>query len=188
MKKLIEKEILKIKSSADEQIIAQFLKQLNSGSGPTKQQNPQNHFCAFCIPIDIQNKTILLGHHIKADSWIPPGGHIDQGEGPLDTVRREFAEELQHNLISEPIELYTASIIQIDNPKQTCKTHYDLWYLVYIDEQSFKFDTNEFYDMKWFPLSVVDTIVTHPIYQPLMINLKKYLIHAKKKLGDDYRK
>ncbi len=37
-------------------------------------------------------KTLLLLHR-KLDMWLPPGGHIDDGELPDDAALREIAEE-----------------------------------------------------------------------------------------------
>lgn len=176
MKNLIQQEVLKVKDIADHTVLDQFLRQLNSGKGLSKQSNPTDHFCAFFIPIDRKKKTMFLGHHIKANSWIPPGGHIDEGENPIQTIKREFKEELQHTLTTEKIELFTLSIIHIDNPKFTCKTHYDFWYLVFIDEQNFMYDKREFYDTKWVPLADIDTVVTHEVYIPLMKKLKQKLL------------
>ena len=37
-------------------------------------------------------KTLLL-YHRKMKMWLPPGGHIDEGETPDQAVRREIREE-----------------------------------------------------------------------------------------------
>ena len=36
----------------------------------------------------------LLVDHKKAELWLPPGGHVDPGEDPQETFRREAMEEL----------------------------------------------------------------------------------------------
>jgi 8-oxo-dGTP diphosphatase len=46
----------------------------------------------------IHNDRVLLIHHKKLDTWIPPGGHIEENETPDDAVRREFREELNLNV------------------------------------------------------------------------------------------
>jgi len=38
------------------------------------------------------DKTLLL-YHKKLKMWLPPGGHMDEGELPEDAVRREILEE-----------------------------------------------------------------------------------------------
>lgn len=116
----------------------------------THEKNPQSHLCCFTLPLDRINKSIFLGHHIKADDWIPPGGHIDEGETPMQTVRREFSEELDYQITHEPIMLFDLSIKTIDNPKYLCKEHYDLWYAVETGKKQFRIDKGEFYDGGWF--------------------------------------
>lgn len=36
---------------------------------------------------------VLLGHHMKVNKWVPPGGHVDPGETPCETAVREAKEE-----------------------------------------------------------------------------------------------
>src|SRR5271155_5638778 len=38
------------------------------------------------------DKTLLLFHE-KLQMWLPPGGHMDEGELPEETARREILEE-----------------------------------------------------------------------------------------------
>jgi 8-oxo-dGTP diphosphatase len=44
----------------------------------------------------LRARKVLLGRRRGshgAGSWAPPGGHIDEGEGPAETARREVLEE-----------------------------------------------------------------------------------------------
>lgn len=41
----------------------------------------------------VKDDKVLLAHHVKFDKWVPPGGHIEDGETPAETVSREFVEE-----------------------------------------------------------------------------------------------
>ncbi|MEV5981184.1 NUDIX hydrolase [Streptomyces sp. NPDC052114] len=44
----------------------------------------------------IENGRVLLAHHVPpcgASNWTLPGGRVEHGEDPLDTVVREVAEE-----------------------------------------------------------------------------------------------
>jgi|SRR3989344_1642499 len=151
MQKQIQKEVMKLKNSnfVDASTYHQFLRRLKQGN-LTKNRNTFDHICAFFLPLDMTKKSIYLGHHIKADDWIPPGGHIEAGEMPIDTVRREFVEELDFNLTKQPIELFDLSIKDVSgNPKHQCKIHYDFWYLVYTDKIDYRFDRKEFHQAKW---------------------------------------
>src|SRR3989344_4955743 len=154
MQKQIQKEVMKLKNSnfVDASTYHQFLRRLKQGN-LTKNRNTFDHICAFFLPLDMTKKSIYLGHHIKADDWIPPGGHIEAGEMPIDTVRREFVEELNSSLTKQPIELFDLSVKDVSgNPLHKCKLHFDFWYLVYISQRKFLYDKQEFYTADWFKL------------------------------------
>lgn len=169
----IKKEILQLKNKVhvDKEIIRAFLKRLKQNKNLTKETNPQSHFCSFFLPINRETKTIYLGHHIKADDWIPPGGHIKEKETPLETVYREFYEELNHKLIKEKIKLYDLSIKYINKPSTPCKVHYDFWYLVFIKQKKFLFDRKEFYQARWINIEEALTMINAENYQKVISKL-----------------
>lgn len=51
----------------------------------------ERHFVATGYVVR-DGKTLLL-YHKKLKMWLPPGGHIDEGELPEEAVRRELREE-----------------------------------------------------------------------------------------------
>jgi len=154
MKAILKKEILKLKNKkhVDQNVLQKFLKRLQSGKGLLRYENIADHFCVFFLPIHHKSSSIYLGHHIKADDWIPPGGHIEKGEHPVDTIKREIVEELDYELGDELIEIFDLTIKPIRR-KHPCKLHWDLWYLIYLKEKiPFKFEKREFYNAGWFEL------------------------------------
>ena len=42
-----------------------------------------------CMLID--DGKVLFLKHIKFGNWMPPGGHVDEGENPIDALHREFS-------------------------------------------------------------------------------------------------
>lgn len=52
---------------------------------------PQRHFVATAYVV-FQKRTLLLLHR-KLGLWLPPGGHIDEGELPEEAALREVYEE-----------------------------------------------------------------------------------------------
>lgn len=52
---------------------------------------PPKHFVATGYVVK-DSKTLLLLHK-KLKMWLPPGGHIDEGELPEEALRREIFEE-----------------------------------------------------------------------------------------------
>lgn len=52
---------------------------------------PERHFVATGYVV-FEGKTLLLLHK-KLGMWLPPGGHIDEGELPEEAALREILEE-----------------------------------------------------------------------------------------------
>ena len=55
---------------------------------------PPKHLVSYFVPLDAVGRCVLLGDHVKSGLWLPPGGHVEEGEDPRDTVEREALEEL----------------------------------------------------------------------------------------------
>jgi 8-oxo-dGTP pyrophosphatase MutT (NUDIX family) len=55
---------------------------------------PDPHLVAYFLLTDDRQGTCLLADHRKAGLWLPTGGHVEAGEHPAATVRREAREEL----------------------------------------------------------------------------------------------
>ncbi len=51
----------------------------------------QKHFTAT-VYLFHQGKTLLI-EHPKFNKWLPPGGHVEENESPIDTAIREVKEE-----------------------------------------------------------------------------------------------
>ncbi len=55
---------------------------------------PPTHLVAYFLLVDRRADRVLLCDHRLAGLWLPTGGHVEPGEDPVDTVRREAMEEL----------------------------------------------------------------------------------------------
>lgn len=153
MKKAIKQELGKLQrlKQVDKDILKKAVARIDNDPKIVKKNNVESHFCSFFVPIDKKTNNIFLGHHIKADDWIPPGGHIELNEHPKNTVIREYKEELNHELKNEVIELFDITITDVStNPRNPCKVHYDLWYVVYVEKKDYEYDKGEYYDAGWF--------------------------------------
>ncbi len=122
---------------------------LSQPSHTKKEGNPL-HYCAFFLPYDKNAGKIYLGHHIKADDWIPPGGHIEPGETPSDAAVREMQEELGVEINKSQLESFALSVKPINHPERGCVAHYDVWHLVHLPVQNFDYLKSEYYNAGWF--------------------------------------
>ncbi|MFG2056442.1 NUDIX hydrolase [Micromonospora sp. NPDC048930] len=59
-----------------------------------KPRTPSPHLVAYFLLVDAADGAVLLVDHRKAGMWLPTGGHVEPGEHPTETVRREVVEEL----------------------------------------------------------------------------------------------
>lgn len=108
---------------------------------------PDPHLLAYLAVTD--GTRLLLAAHRKAGLWLPPGGHVEPGEDPRDTARRETREELG----------IEAAFIRPDpvfvslQGTRGAYPHRDLslWYLLHAAaDQPFNWDKGEFIDLEWF--------------------------------------
>jgi 8-oxo-dGTP diphosphatase len=59
-----------------------------------KPITPSPHLVSYFLLVDRSAGSVLLCDHRLSGLWLPTGGHVEPGEDPLDTVRRETVEEL----------------------------------------------------------------------------------------------
>jgi len=108
----------------------------------------------------------LLLHHRTANLWMPPGGHQEAWENPLEAVAREVLEETQleisaflpttnriddrAQIIPAPVRLVEIKIPAHDDEPE--HYHLDQLYIVRIPEQPLTKDDAETHDIGWFTL------------------------------------
>jgi 8-oxo-dGTP diphosphatase len=157
----------------DPKAIEQFKALKMSQSSHSREEGNLDHYCSFFLPYDKKSGKIYLGDHIKAEGWIPPGGHIEPGELPSAAAIREMQEELQVEITKDMIEPFNLSVTIVNRSEKGCMTHYDIWHLVHIDEQIFNFDRGEYYDAAWFTLSEgVVKMEKHPHFAAIVSKLR----------------
>ena len=97
------------------------------------------HFTATAFVV--HDDCVALHWHRKVKAWLPPGGHIEENEDPVQAALREVYEEtgLRAEVVptSEVIELqyptqvlppFTIMVEDIDDPVQGFHHHIDMIY------------------------------------------------------------
>jgi 8-oxo-dGTP pyrophosphatase MutT (NUDIX family) len=113
---------------------------------------PDTHLVSYFLVISPERDRVLLVDHKKAELWLPSGGHVDPGEDPKETVKRETKEELGIDakfICDEPI------FLTVTKTTGNVAKHTDvsLWYLLEGDPQcNLDFDPNEFHRIQWFKI------------------------------------
>jgi 8-oxo-dGTP pyrophosphatase MutT (NUDIX family) len=146
----------------DDSVRKRFLERFLEGEY-TRDENPISHFCAYFLPYDKKTGKFFFIHHKKSGLWISPGGHIDKGEGILDTLNREIEEELGVKAFFKKLpESFYFEMTPVANKVQPCREHYDIWYLMETDGKNFKINPEEFLGSSWFTREEAFSKVTDP--------------------------
>jgi 8-oxo-dGTP pyrophosphatase MutT (NUDIX family) len=138
----------------------------------SKPDNPNKHLVSYFVMFDQAKEKILLVDHKKAELWLPPGGHVEIDEDPIDTVTRECMEEL-----SVAAEFWSKKPIFITQTVTVGKTagHTDvsLWYVIKGNSNiEYDYDREEFSNIKWFSLDEVPYDLTDPHMERFINKLK----------------
>ena len=85
--------------------------------------------------------------------YYPPGGHSEEGEEEIDTLKREIREELDLEVTSAT-KLYT-DISDVNNQKTA-------WYICETNNFDFKINYDELSDARFFTQSEIESINIWP--------------------------
>lgn len=142
-----------------------------------KPDKPPKHLVSYFAVIDPEHRSVLLGDHIKAELWLPPGGHVELYEHPRDTVRREAKEELGMDAVFLR-NRETPFFVTVTDTVGLTTGHIDvsLWYLLRGDmHERLNFDRGEFKDMTWYAFDEI--LQSHPaIFDPHMHRFTQKLL------------
>lgn len=142
-----------------------------------RPDEPPKHLVSYFVLIDTAQKSLLLGDHIKAQLWLPSGGHVGVNEHPKVTVQRESVEELSKKATflrgnDHPF------FITITETGGLTPGHTDvsLWYLLSGKRHEYvHFEAREFNDVEWFHFDEI--LEMDPvIFDPHMRRFTKKLI------------
>lgn len=112
-----------------------------------KPATPPRHLVSYFALTEEDH--FLLVEHRNAGLWLPTGGHVEPGEHPIETARREAREELgiEPSFLSEaPLFITAAETVG----RTGGHTDVSLWYVVlYPRSGKLQFDQDEFKSVRW---------------------------------------
>lgn len=123
-----------------------------------KPATPPMHLVSYFVVSDAIGAQLLLVDHRNAQLWLPPGGHVEPGEHPRETVQREFREELG---LDAPHAVEAPLLLTISQTVGLTAGHVDvsLWYWLRLPSamavSALDHDRVEFETLRWFALDAL---------------------------------
>lgn len=117
---------------------------------------PPRHLVVYFVPVDTTRRSLLLGAHRKSGLWLPPGGHVEDGEDPRQAVRREAGEELGISAEFHPELGGECPFFLTVTPTNDATSHLDvdLWFVLRLSRETLLTpDPREFHGVRWLDLN-----------------------------------
>ena len=135
-----------------------------------KPATPPMHLVSYFVVVD--DGQVLLVDHRNAQRWLPPGGHVEPGEHPRETVVRELREELGFGPTHEigvPLMITCTTTVGLT----AGHTDVSLWYVVRASrDQVITCDRGEFNEVRWFAFDEVPLERADPHFGRFLAKLR----------------
>ncbi len=144
-----------------------------------KPVTPPQHLVVYAILLDETDRSMMLVAHNLARAWLPPGGHVDDGEDPRRAVVRELEEELG---ITPPLHpaFGPGPFFLTVTATRPPDTHEDatMWFVFDADRDApITPDEREFSAVRWFSLDATEMPGDGPFDPSLFRFLRKVSAH-----------
>ena len=115
-----------------------------------KPDNPPKHLVSYFVVYDPRVQKLMLIDHVKANMWLPSGGHVEIDEHPREAVRREAMEELELVADFRVIGEEPAFITGTETRGPGTHTDVSFWYVIVGDSTAeLNYDKREMRGLKW---------------------------------------
>jgi 8-oxo-dGTP pyrophosphatase MutT (NUDIX family) len=146
----------------------------------------EKHYTASIVLLsEEQTPRVLLVHHQKLDVWMPPGGHEEALENPLETGAREVKEEtgidispylpqqrhLDERAVAIPLPQYFFEERIDPHGDQPPHVHLDFIYVVSIPYQEPLLEKTEHHAIRWFTKQELDTVSLFPNVRAILLEI-----------------
>ena len=124
-----------------------------------KPDNPPKHLVSYFVVYDPCVQKLMLIDHVKANMWLPSGGHVEIDEHPREAVRREAMEELELVADFRVIGEEPAFITVTETRGPGTHTDVSFWYVIVGDSTvELNYDKREMRGLKWLSFDEVLTM------------------------------
>lgn len=114
---------------------------------------PPRHLTVYAALVDEAKRSVMLVDHRKAQLWLLPGGHVDDGEDPRWSVEREAFEELGVSLKFHEKFGGQPCFLSVTPTRDASHTDIALWFVLEGDSTTDVHpDFREFSEVRWFGL------------------------------------
>lgn len=122
-----------------------------------KPDTPPKHLVSYFVLFDETDNSLMLIDHVKAQLWLPAGGHVEIDEDPRYTVVREAEEELEIQAnFDTPFGDTPFFITVTQTVNADPHTDVSLWYVIKGNKRvTLAFDAREMNTYKWFSLDEI---------------------------------
>jgi 8-oxo-dGTP diphosphatase len=132
-----------------------------------KPATPPQHLVSYIVLTDPAGGVFLVDHRLSG-LWLPAGGHVEPGEDPAETARRETREELGIDAEFPPGGGRPSfiTVTRTTGPPALQHTDVSLWYVLHGHrELPIRLDQREFAGGRWWTpaeVSAADPAVFDP--------------------------
>lgn len=125
------------------------------------------HISAGALIFNELGELLMIDRLKPPFGWACPAGHVDEGELPIDAIKREVKEETGLDIV-DIFDLNFSVSDSIEAPQETCSRGIDFHFWSVFDivaEGMLIFKADEVKAIRWVPLDEVKNLKLEPVWK-----------------------